>query len=142
PRAGVPGRARDRLRTGDRARVQRPPPVPRARAITMAASDAPNAAGAFVTVERDGAADAVAVEEPLEIRVDGAPLAVTMRTPGHDEELAAGFLHGEGLIDAPPTVGPATDLAANVVEVTGPLTRDPGLRRFYTTSSCGGSGKG
>ena len=45
--------------------------------------------------------DEVAVEEPLEIRVDGAPLAVTMRTPGHDEELALGFLHGEGLIDSP-----------------------------------------
>ena len=43
--------------------------------------------------------DEVAVEEPLEIRVDGAPLAVTMRTPGHDEELALGFLYGEGLID-------------------------------------------
>jgi FdhD protein len=40
--------------------------------------------------------DAVAVEEPLEIRVDGQPLAVTMRTPGEDEELAAGFLAGEG----------------------------------------------
>ena len=45
--------------------------------------------------------DEVAVEEPLEIRVDGAPLAVTMRTPGHDEELALGFLYGEGLIRRP-----------------------------------------
>lgn len=43
----------------------------------------------------------MAVEEPLEIRVDGDPIAVTMRTPGHDEELAPGFLHGEGLIDGP-----------------------------------------
>ena len=43
--------------------------------------------------------DTVAVEEPLEIRVDGEPVAVTMRTPGHDEELALGFLYGEGLID-------------------------------------------
>ncbi len=51
-------------------------------------------------VERDGGErDEVAVEEPLEIRVDGEPLAVTMRTPGHDEELALGFLLGEGLID-------------------------------------------
>ena len=50
-------------------------------------------------VEHDGVSDEVAVEEPLEIRVDGAPLAVTMRTPGHDEELALGFLYGEGLID-------------------------------------------
>ena len=42
--------------------------------------------------------DLVVVEEPLEIRVDGRPLVVTMRTPGHDEELAAGFLHAEGMI--------------------------------------------
>jgi len=95
---------------------------------------------------RDGdVRDEVAVEEPLEIRVDGAPLSVTMRTPGHDEELALGFLHGEGLIAgaAPaPAAGPTADFAANVVEVAGPLLRDPGERRFYTTSSCGVCGKG
>jgi FdhD protein len=94
------------------------------------------------SVEHDGRRDEVAVEEPLEIRVDGAPLAVTMRTPGHDEELALGFLFGEGLIDAPREAGPAPDLAANVVEVAGPLRRDPGERRFYATSSCGVCGKG
>ncbi len=43
-------------------------------------------------------ADVLAVEEPLEIRVSGAPLAITMRTPGHDVELAAGFLVSEGVI--------------------------------------------
>lgn len=42
--------------------------------------------------------DFVAVEQPLEIRVDGRPVVVTMRTPGHDEELAAGFLYAEGII--------------------------------------------
>jgi FdhD protein len=89
-------------------------------------------------VERDGGVpDLVAVEEPLEIRVDGEPLAVTMRTPGHDEELALGFLLGEGLIDRAHPAGPTADFAANVVEVAGPLLRDPGARRFYTTSSCG-----
>lgn len=93
-------------------------------------------------IERDGEPDQVAVEEPLEIRVDGDPIAVTMRTPGHDEELALGFLHGEGLIDGPRTAGPSADLAANVIEVAGPLLRDPGERRFYTTSSCGVCGKG
>jgi FdhD protein len=93
-------------------------------------------------VEREGLRDEVAVEEPLEIRVDGEPLAVTMRTPGHDEELALGFLFGEGLVDGPRCVGPTEDLAANTVEVAGPLLRDPGRRRFYTTSSCGVCGKG
>jgi FdhD protein len=95
-----------------------------------------------VSVEHDGVRDQVAIEEPLEIRVDGNPVAVTMRTPGHDEELALGFLHGEGLIDGPRRAGPTADLAANVVEVTGPLTRALPERRFYTTSSCGVCGKG
>jgi FdhD protein len=93
-------------------------------------------------VVRDGRRDEVAVELPLEIRVDGAPLAVTMRTPGHDEELALGFLLTEGLIDRAHPVGLAPDLAANTVAVEGPLLRDPGARRFYTTSSCGVCGKG
>ena len=95
-------------------------------------------------IERDGKADRVAVEEPLEIRVGGEPLAVTMRTPGHDEELALGFLHGEGLLDpeAPCSAGPSHDLAANVVEVEAELRRQPARRRFYTTSSCGVCGRG
>jgi FdhD protein len=93
-------------------------------------------------IERDGEPDLVALEEPLEIRVAGEPLSVTMRTPGNDEELALGFLYGEGLIDGPREAGLSEDLAANVVEVAGPLRRDPGSRRFYTTSSCGVCGKG
>jgi FdhD protein len=96
----------------------------------------------IAAVLRDGQRDEVAVEEPLEIRVDGVPLVVTMRTPGHDEELALGFLYGEGLINEPRQAGPTGDFAANTVEVQGPLTRDPGERRFYTTSSCGVCGKG
>ena len=54
-----------------------------------------------VTVRRRGERldqDLIVVEEPLEIRLDGKPLVVTMRTPGEDEELAAGFLHAEGLL--------------------------------------------
>src|SRR3954469_22379966 len=72
--------------------------------------------------------DELAVEEPLEIRVDGDPLAVTMRTPGEDEELAAGFLAGEGLIGGPAdieSVGPTEDPAANVHRGRPP----PGLAR-------------
>jgi FdhD protein len=96
----------------------------------------------YARIEHDGQIDAVAVEEPLEIRVGGEPLAVTMRTPGNDEELALGFLHGEGLISGPREAGPTEDFAANIVEVAGALERDPGSRRFYTTSSCGVCGKG
>jgi len=93
-------------------------------------------------VSRDGTEDEVAVEEPLEIRVDGRPIAVTMRTPGNDEELALGFLHGEGLIDGPREAAPPPDLAANTIDVGGPMLRDPGDRSFYTSSSCGVCGKG
>ncbi|MFL5780934.1 MAG: formate dehydrogenase accessory sulfurtransferase FdhD [Thermoleophilaceae bacterium] len=98
--------------------------------------------------ERQTDRDDLAVEEPLEIRVDGEPLAVTMRTPGEDEALAAGFLAGEGLIAGPHDlvdVGPTDDLAANVVEVRtrAGLRRDPSAeRRFYLSSSCGVCGKG
>ncbi|TML30509.1 MAG: formate dehydrogenase accessory sulfurtransferase FdhD [Actinobacteria bacterium] len=96
--------------------------------------------GRHARVVRDGQPDEVAVEEPLEIRVDGRPLVVTMRTPGEDEELAAGFLYGEGLLAAAPGFHPCLD--ANAIDVAGPLLRDPGERRFYTTSSCGVCGKG
>jgi FdhD protein len=101
-----------------------------------------NVHGPHATVRAPGLEDEVAVEEPLEIRVDGRPLAVTMRTPGHDEELALGFLFGEGLIDGVRPAGPPPDFAANTVEVTGPLLRDPAARAFYTSSSCGVCGKG
>ena len=65
-------------------------------------------------VPGEEARDLVAVEEPLEIRVDGAPIAVTMRTPGHDEELALGFALGEGL--EPVSASLPDDLAANTVD--------------------------
>src|SRR5581483_23468 len=109
---------------------------------SMAESVSVRVRGLHAAVDHDGVEDEVAVEEPLEIRVDGSPLTVTMRTPGHDEELALGFLLGEGLIDGPREAGPTEDFASNIVEVAGPLNRDPGERRFYTTSSCGVCGKG
>ncbi|HEX3242203.1 MAG TPA: formate dehydrogenase accessory sulfurtransferase FdhD [Solirubrobacterales bacterium] len=96
----------------------------------------------YAEITREGRRDSVAIEEPLEIRVDGEPVSVTMRTPGHDEELALGFLFGEGLIEEPRAAGPDAELSANVVEVEGPLSHDPGRRRFYTSSSCGVCGKG
>ena len=85
--------------------------------------------------------DVVAVEEPLEIRIGGQPVAVTMRTPGHDEELALGFCLSEGL--RPVTAQPPADLAANIVEVDAPgFDRERLARSFYTSSSCGVCGKG
>ena len=85
--------------------------------------------------------DVVAVEEPLEIRIGGAPVAVTMRTPGHDEELALGFCLSEGL--RPLHARVPDDLAANTVEVDAPGADVGRLQRsFYTSSSCGVCGKG
>lgn len=85
--------------------------------------------------------DVVAVEEPLEIRIGGEPVAVTMRTPGHDEELALGFCLTEGL--QPESARVPDDLAANTVDVSAPGFDPERLRRnFYTSSSCGVCGKG
>jgi FdhD protein len=85
--------------------------------------------------------DAVAVEEPLEIRIGGRPVAVTMRTPGHDEELALGFALSEGL--RPDGARMPDDLAANTVElVASGFDPDRLARSFYTSSSCGVCGKG
>lgn len=98
--------------------------------------------------------DELAVEEPLEIRVEGRPLAVVMRTPGHDEELAAGFMWTEGLIDGP------DDLAALAYVRDPREPRDNTLdarlasgvrledsrfnaakREMFASSSCGVCGK-
>jgi FdhD protein len=108
-------------------------------------AEAPPYATTGVEVLRlpDGGAerDSVAVEEPLEIRVNGDPVAVTMRTPGDDEELALGFCLSEGIEPAQARL-PA-DLAANTVEVDAPGFDPARLRRsFFTSSSCGVCGKG
>jgi FdhD protein len=96
--------------------------------------------------------DELAAEEPLEIRIRRRALAVTMRTPGHDIDLAMGFLLTEGIIGAAGDVVTAqlcagTDMpnTYNVVDVVlgddvPPPVTDPS-RNFYTTSSCGVCGK-
>ena len=96
--------------------------------------------------------DDLAAEEPLEIRVRRAPLAVTMRTPGQDIDLAIGFLLTEGIIGGAGDVvtaqlcaGSNTPNTYNVVDVVlgadvPPPITDPS-RNFYTTSSCGVCGK-
>ena len=87
------------------------------------------------------AGDVVAVEEPLELRIGGTPVAVTMRTPGHDEELALGFAVTEGL--RPIAARLPDDLAANTIEVDAPgFDLGRVQRSFYTSSSCGVCGKG
>jgi len=107
--------------------------------------EAPPYSAAAVDVVRlpDGRSerDQVAVEEPLEIRIGGRPVAVTMRTPGHDEELALGFCLSEGL--RPHAARVPDDLAANTVDVDAPEFDAARLQRsFYTSSSCGVCGKG
>jgi FdhD protein len=110
--------------------------------------------GAVATVSGDGIEDEVAVEEPLEIRVDGRALAVTMRTPGHDVELAHGFLLTEGVItsledistarycDSVDEQGRNTYNVLDLALAPGVPPPDDGVeRRFYTTSSCGVCGK-
>ena len=104
----------------------------------------PYAAGSVQVVrlpEGKTVSDRVAVEEPLEIRIGGEPVAVTMRTPGHDEELALGFLLSEGM--KPLSARLPDDLAVNTIEADA-VGFDPSRHRrnFYTTSSCGVCGKG
>jgi FdhD protein len=85
--------------------------------------------------------DELAVEEPLEIRLGGEPIAVTMRTPGHDEELAIGFLHSEGARVTSAYL--PTDLAANTIDTRAEdFDLERLSRNFYTSSSCGVCGKG
>lgn len=117
-----------------------------------------------VDVSTDGAgsrtrADAVTVEEPLELRVNGSPLTVTMRTPGSDIELVHGFLLSEGVIRDPSDVTLARycegavvsgesgfdENTYNVIDVTlapgvAPPTAEM-ARSFFTSSSCGVCGK-
>jgi FdhD protein len=98
--------------------------------------------------------DTLVVEEPLEIRVGGRPLTVTMRTPGRDFDLAAGFLVSEGVVRHENDVAGIRYCAGavddggnsyNVLDVVlspGVPAPDPSLERnFYTTSSCGLCGK-
>jgi FdhD protein len=104
--------------------------------------------------------DVIAVEEPLEIRLmrEGLPeadenggtgrsISITMRTPGHDAELAVGFLYGEGLLRDPRDVidtgfcGPTGNILRVTVRADLPLDLARLTRNFYTTSSCGVCGK-
>ena len=103
----------------------------------------------LVTKVTDGSArrapDALIVEEPMAIELDGVRVTTTMRTPGHDFELAVGFLHSEGMLgDAPVTevrycaTGSAVETGFNIVTVsTNGRAPVPTARLTTTTSSCG-----
>ena len=94
--------------------------------------------------------DSVAVEEPLEIRLalpgeagPGRAVSITMRTPGQDQELAVGFLHGEGIVRSREDVastrlcGPTGNVVR--VQLANGVARDLSRleRNFYVSSSCG-----
>ena len=104
-------------------------------------------AGSIVRRKPDGTfecvTDEVAVEEPLEIRVGSQTLAITMRTPANDEELAAGFLLSEGVIRSRADLHEIRQAAPNAVEVTANVKVEASvLQRFGTiSSSCGLCGK-
>ena len=94
------------------------------------------------------AQDLVAVEEPLQIRLAGRDIAITMRTPGHDRELAAGFLFTEGILRHASQI---SGIATNAKNAKGAIDVRPAegvqidfeqlARNFYVTSSCGVCGK-
>lgn len=96
--------------------------------------------------------DSVAREEPLEIRIEGRPVAITMRTPGHDLELAAGFLFTEGVIDGPDDLtalahvddpsAPEGNTVDTVLATGVPAARRGAADRvMFASSSCGVCGK-
>jgi FdhD protein len=124
--------------------------VPLRRNVARVRATAVNAG---IAAERP---DVLAAEEPMEIRVEGAgqppvSVAVTMRTPGGDFELAAGFLYTEGLLDGADDVRRVSyceDLEPDeqhynvvTVELTRPFDADLLRRNFYASSSCGICGK-
>jgi len=89
--------------------------------------------------------DRLIVEEPLEVHLDGHLVGTTMRTPGHDFELAIGLVHGDGLLAGAAVLtcrycatGSAVDSGFNVVSVdTGGAAPDPAPRLHASTSACG-----
>jgi FdhD protein len=123
--------------------------------VTAAEREASGTARAEVVRYGDGGQpktceDTLAREEPLEIRVRGRSIAVTMRTPGHDRELAAGFLFTEGLIHGPDhIVEMGACLQSEVPENTLNVFLSPAVevdferltRHVFATSSCGVCGK-
>jgi FdhD protein len=95
-----------------------------------------------VAAERLREQDFVAVEEPLQIRLNGSDLAITMRTPGHDDELAIGFMHSEGILSSRDAIS-HIEYGDNSISITAEASPHVSAqtRNFYLTSSCGVCGK-
>ncbi len=94
---------------------------------------------------RHAAQDLVAVEEPLQIRLGERDIAITMRTPGHDRELAAGFLFAEGVLRHASEIAEIVEDGRGAIHVRPaegvPIDFDSLVRNFHMTSSCGVCGK-
>jgi FdhD protein len=132
-------------------RARHPPQVVWSRSPIISMTEATRSV-AIQRYTRDGCSprqDAVAVEEPLEIRVEGHSIAVSMRTPGHDRELAAGFLLSEGIISSASDVFEISTCpsasAGNIVDVVLSAPEKFDVKKFtrhvFTSSSCGLCGK-
>src|SRR5215471_21112958 len=135
--------------------------LPSGDPAASAAGTAASAAGSGVATAAPAAtmsprADFLAAEEPLGIRVDGTALTMTMRTPGDDIELSAGFLVSEAVVRSPADIASIKlcdgtscghadhDGLGNIVDVTlapGVLVTPGARRNFMTTSACGVCGK-
>src|SRR3954469_10554327 len=106
-------------------------------------------AGSIIRRKKEGGhecvTDEVAIEEPLEIRIGGRAVATTMRTPGHDEELAAGFLLSEAIIKKRTDLRSVSAAKENVIDIelapTVEFSPAPSERLGTITSSCGLCGK-
>jgi FdhD protein len=117
----------------------------RRRVLRISVADSGSGSGSGPRPEAAHRPDVLAVEEPLEIRIDGQPLTVTMRTPGDDIDLAAGFLFTEGIVGAADDIAEIRKCDDNVADARlrpGIVVAAERLRRnFLTTSACGICGK-
>ena len=131
-------------RTARRRVLRVQAPGDSAAAGSAGAGHGPAGTGLLAGPVTEARADLLAVEEPLEIRLNGDPLTVTMRTPGDDIDLAAGFLTTEGAVSRPADITEIRMCDENVADVTL-ATGVAGLagvrRNFLTTSACGVCGK-
>jgi FdhD protein len=140
--------ASSRVTTPSAGELRRLGPVSRKRTERMLVTEVTNIAGDDAGLVTRRRPDQLIVEEPMTVQLDGVTVTTTMRTPGHDYELAVGFCHTEGLLAGAPVrgvrycaSGSAVDTSFNVVTVeTGGVAPTPTPRLGTTSSSCGWCG--